>query len=632
MYGEGGSIESIKSQIQKSGMVRAGLCERTVSRVVEIQSNIDKVNYQRSFQYLQSKLEEIEAVNKGSVVNLDVLETESTGRRFYRLIIALASDINLARCCKPVVSFDAGILKHPSWCGWHILVMGMQDGNGQDCTIALAIVPTEDEESYTYFIGGLKEHPSLRSVLTNSELVVITDRCKGLIGAVQQTLPDAHHRYCALHLLGNIPSPAFGHVERLYYFRAVKSKTIVEFEERMNLLRTLHESAYQYLSGIEPSLWVDFAQPRSSWGMCTNNLSERAIGRLGRGQEFGARSLCPLGLLDYFIDAQIDRYNERARHVAGGPGAVLTATAAKSFEKVFEVAQSLEIIRGRGHLRRGKSADDDSIEETFYVYRPVDNSSKPTGFQHSKRQSESRNTVRCIDGCKYTCSCKQGRSQGLPCQHVCRVVQMENRARQFTNDLKTYTHPCLMHEDLKAAYESPPIKIWEQSGNLQINDITGPPHRQVAKSALGKRIASRSGLHSGTTTGKKVKHCNMCRNTCGRAAHYATKCPLVGLSQEDRERFLADTILASNMNLVGNVSNVVDLSGDDNGTANLQAATVEMANSGEIYMDNVEHEQFDVELSDANDDAAEAHNDMFASFATYVQHSIVSVLRFIPIP
>lgn len=57
----------------------------------EKQSSLGNVNYQRSFQYLQSKLEKIEAVNRGSVVTLEVIEMETTGRRFYRLMIALES-------------------------------------------------------------------------------------------------------------------------------------------------------------------------------------------------------------------------------------------------------------------------------------------------------------------------------------------------------------------------------------------------------------------------------------------------------------------------------------------------------------------------------------------------------------
>lgn len=109
----------------------------------------------------------------------------------------------------------------------------------------------------------MKEQSDLRSVLASNELVVITDRCEGLIGAVQQTLPDAHHRYCALHLLGNVPSPAFGTAERLHYFRAVHAKTNVELNARMEVLKVLHPAAHQYLSGIEPCLWVDYAQPRS---------------------------------------------------------------------------------------------------------------------------------------------------------------------------------------------------------------------------------------------------------------------------------------------------------------------------------------------------------------------------------
>lgn len=212
------------------------------------------------------------------------------------------------------------------------MVMGMQDGACHDCIIALALVPEEDEDSYSYFIRVLLKNETINQVLQYPEVVVIADRSKGLIGAISNCLPSVHHRYCAMHLLGNIPRPAFSEQQRQEFFRIVRSKTPMEYDQRMKVLKNTHEQVYTYLGSIDPSLWVDFAQPRSSWGMCTNNLAERAIGMLGTDRNHG-RTLCPLMFLNRFLKIQTNRYATRATELPGpGAGGLLTIAAASTFQ------------------------------------------------------------------------------------------------------------------------------------------------------------------------------------------------------------------------------------------------------------------------------------------------------------
>jgi hypothetical protein len=557
MSGFADSRKTIRAQISNGPLHRADNSERFYSRVANFQGSKDTVNYQVSFSYLKSRLQAIRTANPGTTANLEVINVNGQ-RRFYRMVIALASDINLAACCKPVVSFDAGVLKHPSWSGWLVMVMGMQDGAGHDCIIALALVPEEDEDSYSYFIRVLLKNDTLQQVLNSDELVVITDRSKGLIGAIEKCLPNAHHRYCAMHLLGNIPRPSFSGQERKDYFRIVRAKTLIEYDQRMQVLKNTHEQAYTYLANIAPSLWVDYAQPRSSWGMCTNNLAERAIGSLGTDRNNG-RTLCPLMFLNNFLDTQTKRYAKRVAELAG-PRGVLTIAAESTFDIIYAHAQSLRVTKGTSRIEQGSVPEEDTTIEEFFVHRPIADSSRPTGYHTDTQTSERRCTVECTDGVRYTSTCAQGRSQGLPCQHVWAVAQQQKRARMMVNNMNYWVHECLTHLPLHLAYKARIDSAWGLSEDMTQTDIAGPPEKNLSKSMLGKRIASKSAIHSGVKSGKRLKRCSICRNLAGRGGgHYAKTCPLAASSQTDRDKYLADRAINTSNIPMGIVSNVIDL-------------------------------------------------------------------------
>jgi hypothetical protein len=44
---------------------------------------------------------------------------------------------------------------------------------------------------------------------TSMPITIVTDRDKGLLSAQEVIFPDSYKRFCARHLLGNIPAPAF---------------------------------------------------------------------------------------------------------------------------------------------------------------------------------------------------------------------------------------------------------------------------------------------------------------------------------------------------------------------------------------------------------------------------------------
>jgi hypothetical protein len=86
--------------------------------------------------------------------------------------------------------------------------------------------------------------------LVQDGLIVITDRCKGLINSIEMQLSRAFTRFCARHILGNIKGGAMSKDCQRHYWNAVKCETEDGFSNAMNALKALHPSAYKYLIDI----------------------------------------------------------------------------------------------------------------------------------------------------------------------------------------------------------------------------------------------------------------------------------------------------------------------------------------------------------------------------------------------
>lgn len=138
--------------------------EQKFLRRLQAEKKIDlSVDYGRSFSFVESKLVSLQEANPGSLIKLQTVSVSldsqcEAEQRFYRLAIILAASVDIAKYCKPVISFDSGALKHVCWPGYQVMVMGMQDGEKRDVLVGIAIVPTESEEHYIWFMQFMKQN------------------------------------------------------------------------------------------------------------------------------------------------------------------------------------------------------------------------------------------------------------------------------------------------------------------------------------------------------------------------------------------------------------------------------------------------------------------------------------------
>jgi hypothetical protein len=80
------------------------------------------------------------------------------------------------------------------------------DGNNQVVPLCWAICQKEDYNNWRWFLRCLgSAHGGMRGPFaTRKDLVIMSDREKGLDIAVQEMLPTATHSYCAQHIAANI--------------------------------------------------------------------------------------------------------------------------------------------------------------------------------------------------------------------------------------------------------------------------------------------------------------------------------------------------------------------------------------------------------------------------------------------
>lgn len=135
----------------------------------------------------------------------------------------------------------------------------------------------------------MKEDKKMEAFLNQKGLIVTSDRAKGLLNAVRNSLPSAFHRYCALHLLGNIKGK-FNDDHRATYWQIVFANTKSEFDKGMEKLKQIHKEAFEYLSAIDPQHWANYACPGRMWAHMCNNLSERAVKFIGTDNDIGRKA------------------------------------------------------------------------------------------------------------------------------------------------------------------------------------------------------------------------------------------------------------------------------------------------------------------------------------------------------
>nr|GLL42269.1 uncharacterized protein LOC109154411 [Ipomoea trifida] len=228
------------------------------------------------FMLLNDYIEELRRSNPGTTVKMK-LDSEFTvnGRpRFLRLYICFAAcKEGFLRGCRPFFGLDGCHLKGCQKGRQLLSAVGL---NGDNCMfpIAFAIVEGELKESWTWFLEQLDSDLNIAG--NPHAWIIISDKQKGLLPAVEKMFPGVEHRFCVRHMHGNFLKDGFtGNVLKQKLWGVCKATTEADYKRHMEELKQENEKAAEWLATRDPRHYCRaFFSTFPKTDLLLNNLCE----------------------------------------------------------------------------------------------------------------------------------------------------------------------------------------------------------------------------------------------------------------------------------------------------------------------------------------------------------------------
>ncbi|KAE8691585.1 hypothetical protein F3Y22_tig00110889pilonHSYRG00151 [Hibiscus syriacus] len=211
-----------------------------------------------SFAQLPAYCHNLKLKNPGSVTHI---KTDRDGR-FELLFIAIGAAIrSFITCMHPVIIVDRAHLKG-RYLGVNLLAVVMDANNGI-LPIAYGVGKSETSDSWTWFMGHLRDCIGLISNLT-----IISDRANSIDNAVRRVFPNVFHGLCDVHLYRNLKSMSAGIKNHKWtYWKAVKAYREVDFNKHINCLRHVLPQCAQTLEDVGVALRDGYRRISPEMGM-----------------------------------------------------------------------------------------------------------------------------------------------------------------------------------------------------------------------------------------------------------------------------------------------------------------------------------------------------------------------------
>ncbi|PWA60179.1 transposase, MuDR, MULE transposase domain protein [Artemisia annua] len=219
-------------------------------------------SHEESFAVLPKYFYNLKMANPGTVTHID---TDSEGRFkmcFVGFGVSIRSFLNYMR---PLIKIDAAHLKG-RYLGTNLLVVGM-DANNQIIPLATGVAQGETVESWSWFLGKLKE-----CIGDRNDLAIISDRHFAITIACKTVFPRAFHGYCCRHLMMNCNLKSRKH--KALFWKTCKAYLVSDFDSAIAEIRSFKPDAYRKLEEAGFDKWSRAYCPAKRYNYLTSNSAE----------------------------------------------------------------------------------------------------------------------------------------------------------------------------------------------------------------------------------------------------------------------------------------------------------------------------------------------------------------------
>nr|XP_025662559.1 uncharacterized protein LOC112758174 [Arachis hypogaea] len=228
-------------------------------------------NEKEQYGKLRDYAMEIIKSNPGSTARVDVIPIPQSLPVFDKIYISFEGcKQGFKSGCRPFIHLDGAFLK--TYHGGQLLSAVAQDANNQFYVVAYGVARSETKESWKWFLTLLQEDLGDAHQFGWN---FMSDQQKGLLPALKEVMPRAHHRNCVMHMWKNFINRFKDMHIRDIVWDCARCTTEPEFKETMEKLKGVNKAAWEYLMRFEPATWVKaFFSHGPKVDNLTNNMCE----------------------------------------------------------------------------------------------------------------------------------------------------------------------------------------------------------------------------------------------------------------------------------------------------------------------------------------------------------------------
>ncbi|KAL4380901.1 hypothetical protein AHAS_Ahas04G0079800 [Arachis hypogaea] len=254
-------------------------------------------------------------------------------------------------------------------------------------------------------------------------------RYEGLLPALKEVMPNAHHRNCVRHIWKNFTNKYKDTQLKNVVWACAKSSTVVEFNDNMQRLKRMNEDAWAYLAKLDPGCWTKSKFSHyPKLDNITNNMTEVWNAKI---VHYSKKPI--LTMLEELICYIMRRMAQHKKALS-----MYTSVVAPVQQKRMEV-----IMKDTKHWTAQWTGDD--TRQVFEVQMHM----KKLGVHLGNN----------------TCTCNMWQLTGIPCVHAMAAIAKRGDRPD------TYVHKWLKMDAFRATYghSISPVnseEYWEKSGEI----------------------------------------------------------------------------------------------------------------------------------------------------------------------